>query len=298
MAKITFIGLGNMGFPMAGHLANQGHDLTVCNRTQATTERWLTHYTGKTAANPMAAVADAEFVMLCVGRDSDVEQIVYEQQILTHMPPHSVLIDHTTTSSQLAERIAEDAKRHRIRFADAPVSGGQQGAIQGQLSIMLGCDIEDVADIERILQPYTRSIARLGSAGSGQKAKMVNQICVAGVIQSLAEGLHFAQQNGLDAKQLMPLLSQGAAGSWQMSQRHNSMLDGHYQHGFAIDWMCKDLAICLEQAQASQCDLPILSQVYDFYRELQETGQGRFDTSALLLRLQTQHKTNQDQPDC
>lgn len=287
MAKITFIGLGNMGFPMAGHLANQGHDLTVWNRTQTTTERWLTHYTGKTAANPTVAVADAEFVLLCVGRDSDVEQVVYEQQVLTHMPAHSVLIDHTTTSSQLAERIAHDAQQHGIRFADAPVSGGQQGAIQGQLSIMIGCDVADLEAIERILQPYTRSLARLGEPGAGQKAKMVNQICVAGVIQSLAEGLHFAQQNGLDAQQLMPLLSQGAAGSWQMNQRHASMLEGDYQHGFAIDWMCKDLAICLEQARVSQCELPVLAQVYDFYRELQHTGHGRLDTSALLLRLQT-----------
>lgn len=286
MANVTFIGLGTMGFPMAGHLAMQGHTVTVWNRSVPVTERWLTHYRGHTAATAALAVSQADVVMLCVGRDQDVEQLLYDQCILSSMPRGSLLIDHTTTSSQLAERTDKQAKIQHIRFADAPLSGGEQGAIAGQLSIMTGCHADDFADIVDILQPYTRSIARLGPPGCGQKAKMVNQICVAGVIQSLAEGLSFAIKNGLDAHQLMPLLSQGAAGSWQMSQRHASMLNNDYQHGFAVDWMCKDLAICLEQAHSSECELPLTQIVSDFYQELQQSGHGRLDTSALLLRLQ------------
>lgn len=287
MATLAFIGLGNMGYPMAGHLANNGHSVRVYNRTPARTAQWLSEYNGEGFDNISNAVRHCDAVILCVGRDDDVRDILTGQHnAIAAMNPGTLIIDHTTTSALLAEEMASAAKASGLRFSDAPVSGGQQGAINGQLSLMVGCDANDYDDVRRITVAYTRTIERMGEIGSGQKTKMVNQICVAGLIQALAEGLHFAEKAGLDRDKVMGVIAQGAAGSWQMSNRHQTMIAGEYQHGFAIDWMRKDLDICLEEALRNNTDLPVTRLVNDYYRELQSMGAGRLDTSALLLRLQ------------
>lgn len=287
MATLAFIGLGNMGYPMAGHLANNGHSVRVYNRTPARTAQWLSEYNGKGFDNISNAVRHCDAVILCVGRDDDVRDILTGQHnAIAAMNPGTLIIDHTTTSALLAEEMASAAKASGLRFSDAPVSGGQQGAINGQLSLMVGCDANDYDDVRRITVAYTRTIERMGEIGSGQKTKMVNQICVAGLIQALAEGLHFAEKAGLDRDKVMGVIAQGAAGSWQMSNRHQTMIAGEYQHGFAIDWMRKDLDICLEEALRNNTDLPVTRLVNNYYRELQSMGAGRLDTSALLLRLQ------------
>nr|WP_255606029.1 NAD(P)-dependent oxidoreductase [Thalassolituus sp. ST750PaO-4] len=287
MATLAFIGLGNMGYPMAGHLANNGHSVRVYNRTPARTAQWLSEYNGEGFDNISNAVHHCDAVILCVGRDDDVRDILTGQHnAIAAMNRGTLIIDHTTTSALLAEEMASAAKNAGLRFCDAPVSGGQQGAINGQLSLMVGCEVSDFSDIRTITTPYTRAIERMGEIGSGQKTKMVNQICVAGLIQALAEGLHFAEKAGLDRDKVMGVISQGAAGSWQMSNRNQTMIAGEYQHGFAIDWMRKDLDICLEEALRNNTDLPVTRLVNDYYRELQSMGAGRLDTSALLLRLQ------------
>ena len=287
MATLAFIGLGNMGYPMAGHLANNGHSVRVYNRTPARTAQWLSEYNGEGFDNISNAVRHCDAVILCVGRDDDVRDILTGQHnAIAAMNPGTLIIDHTTTSALLAEEMASAAKASGLRFSDAPVSGGQQGAINGQLSLMVGCEVSDFSDIRTITTPYTRAIERMGEIGSGQKTKMVNQICVAGLIQALAEGLHFAEKAGLDRDKVMGVISQGAAGSWQMSNRNQTMIAGEYQHGFAIDWMRKDLDICLEEALRNNTDLPVTRLVNDYYQELQSMGAGRLDTSALLLRLQ------------
>ncbi len=287
MATLAFIGLGNMGYPMAGHLANNGHSVRVYNRTPARTAQWLSEYNGEGFDNISNAVRHCDAVILCVGRDDDVRDILTGQHnAIAAMNRGTLIIDHTTTSALLAEEMDSAAKASGLRFSDAPVSGGQQGAINGQLSLMVGCDANDYDDVRRITAAYTRTIERMGEIGSGQKTKMVNQICVAGLIQALAEGLHFAEKAGLDRDKVMGVIAQGAAGSWQMSNRHQTMIAGEYQHGFAIDWMRKDLDICLEEALRNNTDLPVTRLVNDYYRELQSMGAGRLDTSALLLRLQ------------
>ncbi len=287
MATLAFIGLGNMGYPMAGHLANNGHSVRVYNRTPARTAQWLSEYNGEGFDNISNAVRHCDAVILCVGRDNDVRELLTgSHNAMAAMRPGTLIIDHTTTSANLAEEMDSAAKASGLRFCDAPVSGGQQGAINGQLSLMVGCEVSDFSDIRTITTPYTRAIERMGEIGSGQKTKMVNQICVAGLIQALAEGLHFAEKAGLDRDKVMGVIAQGAAGSWQMSNRHQTMIAGEYQHGFAIDWMRKDLDICLEEALRNNIDLPVTRLVNDYYRELQSMGAGRLDTSALLLRLQ------------
>ena len=289
MANILFIGLGNMGYPMAGHLSRAGNNVTVYNRSPARADAWVKEFSGhKTAA---LEFADAAFdvVCLCVGRDDDVRNILTGQhQLLRQLTKQTLVIDHTTTSATLATEMAEACAALGIRFADAPVSGGQQGAINGQLSLMVGATISDFASVKALTAPYTRAIEHMGPVGSGQKTKMVNQICVAGLIQALAEGMFFAQKAGLDVQQVMRVISQGAAGSWQMQNRYQSMLDNHYQHGFAVNWMHKDLQICLAEAQQMGVMLPVTHLVDDYYAELQSMGAGALDTSSLLLRLQKQ----------
>ena len=286
MTTVAFIGLGNMGYPMAGHLANAGLRVQVWNRTHSKAQRWTTDFPGTAYEDPALAVQNAEVVLLCVGRDDDVRNLLTgTYRLIEHLQPNTLVIDHTTTSAHLAEDMANACRKAGIRFADIPVSGGQQGAINAQLSLMAGCEENDYDEITHITAPYTRLIERMGNPGSGQKTKMVNQICVAGLIQALAEGLQFARNAGLDAEQVMKVIGQGAASSWQLQNRHQTMLAGDFNHGFAVDWMRKDLQICLQEALRNGSSLPVTALVDQFYGELQHQGAGRLDTSALLLRL-------------
>ncbi|GGY53936.1 3-hydroxyisobutyrate dehydrogenase [Bacterioplanes sanyensis] len=287
MAKLCFIGLGTMGYPMAGHLANAGHTVRVWNRTHSKALQWADNHSGQACESIAEAAKDADAVLLCVGRDSDVRELISaEGGIATHLKPGTLIIDHTTTSSSLAQEMHSYCQTHQLIFADAPVSGGEQGAIQGQLSLMVGCDEKHFDTLKSLTAPYTKAIERLGNAGAGQATKMVNQICIAGLVQGLAEGLLMAQAQNLDIAKVVSVISQGAAGSWQMENRHQTMSQGEYNHGFAVDWMRKDLGICLDEARQSGISLPVTALVDQFYAELQALGQGRSDTSALLYRLQ------------
>ncbi|MEN9465018.1 MAG: hypothetical protein RL217_1199 [Pseudomonadota bacterium] len=290
MATIAFLGLGNMGYPMAGHLAQAGHSLKVYNRTRSTAQKWVKDYAGQYYTSPNEAIKDADYILTCLGRDSDVQEVLIQSKALAEIQAGALLIDHSTTSATLSEELTNRAKKHQARFADAPVSGGQQGAQNGQLSIMIGCQEGDFAEIKNLLTPYTKAIARMGEVGCGQKTKMVNQICVAGLIQALAEGIAFAQKAGLDAEQVINLVGAGAASSWQLLNRHQTMIAGQYQHGFAVDWMRKDLQICLQEAMRNGSSLPVTALVDQFYGELQQQGLGQYDTSALLLRLKNTPK--------
>lgn len=284
--KVAFIGLGNMGYPMAGHLAAHGHDVTVYNRTVAKADAWLKQHGGHKASTPAEAAAQAEVVFTCVGNDDDLSQVVLsETGIIQGMTPGSVLVDHSTVSATLSRDLANTLKGGGMAFADAPVSGGQQGAQRGQLSIMCGAEENVFARIEPLLASYGKAVVRMGNVGSGQLTKMVNQICVAGLIEALAEGLNFAEKAGLDTGKAMQVIGQGAASSWQLVNRHATMLADEYNHGFAVDWMRKDLDICLEEAAGLGISLPVTRQVNDFYREIQAMQGGRWDTSSLLRRL-------------
>jgi 3-hydroxyisobutyrate dehydrogenase len=294
MTNIVFIGLGNMGAPMATHLANAGHKLTVANRSPEKVAQWLMQFE-ESSSLPHAPAAlygstlpsDTDVVILCVSRDEDVREWLVDNGIISQLPAHSVIIDHSTTSATLAEEMANLAAKEDIYFCDTPVSGGQQGAQSGQLSLMVGCDSRVFEQISSITAPYTKAIAHMGKPGCGQKTKMVNQICVAGLVQALAEGINFAENNNLDVKKVMNLVGQGAASSWQLVNRHDTMISGEYDHGFALDLMHKDLQICLEQASRSNSATPVTHLVDQYYQELQAKGHGSKDTSALLLRLQT-----------
>jgi 3-hydroxyisobutyrate dehydrogenase-like beta-hydroxyacid dehydrogenase len=287
MINIAFIGLGTMGYPMAGHLADAGFKTTVYNRTKAKADNWLLTYNGTAAETPAQAAAQADIVLICAGRDQDVRDLMLgDKGILSSIQPGKLIIDHTTTSAHLAEELDNACRKRQVRFADAPVSGGQQGAQKGLLSLMVGCDEADFEEIRNVTTPYTKAIDRMGTSGFGQKTKMVNQICIAGLLQGLSEGIHFAQKNGLDVEKVVSVIAQGAAGSWQMQNRHETMIKGEYNHGFALDWMRKDLGICLEQANRSGTSLPVTALVDQFYADLQAMKCGREDTSALLKRLQ------------
>lgn len=284
MATIVFIGLGNMGAPMAGHLANAGNTLHVSNRSRKKVDQWLEHYPG-TALQGATLPADTDAVILCVSRDEDVKEWLIDNGIIDQLKPDSVVIDHSTTSATLAEDMATACEKSGIFYCDIPVSGGQQGAQSGQLSLMAGAADEIFSKVESLTAPYTKVIAHMGPPGSGQKTKMVNQICVAGLIQALAEGIHFAQNNDLDVEKVMQLVGAGAASSWQLVNRHQTMIDGEYDHGFAVSLMHKDLQICLKQAAEAGIELPVTAQVDDYYADLERMGHGSKDTSALLLRL-------------
>ncbi|MDN6179772.1 MAG: NAD(P)-dependent oxidoreductase [Halomonas subglaciescola] len=288
ISTVAFIGLGVMGGPMAGHLARQGLTLRVYNRTRAKADAWVNEYGGSAHASPQDAAAGADLVLSCVGNDNDVREVITgEHGALAGMSKGAFLVDHTTASADLAEELAAACLQRDIGFLDAPVSGGQQGAINAALTVMCGGNDALFAHLEPIMAHYSRAITLMGPTGSGQLTKMVNQICVAGLVQSLAEGLHFAQQAGLDAHQVVDVLSKGAAGSWQMENRHQTMLAGDYDHGFAVDWMRKDLDICLGQARRLNAALPVTALVDQFYADVQRQGGGRLDTSALLKRLKT-----------
>ncbi|GHE20091.1 NAD(P)-dependent oxidoreductase [Halomonas urumqiensis] len=288
ISTVAFIGLGVMGYPMAGHLAHAGLTVRVYNRTAAKAEAWVEAFGGSHHASPREAAQDADLVLVCVGNDDDVRQVtIGEDGALFGMPEGSLLVDHTTASAELAEQLDGECRARRIGFLDAPVSGGQQGAENGALTIMCGGEAEDFARVKPLLDHYARAVTLMGQAGSGQLTKMVNQICIAGLVQGLAEGLHFAERAGLDRQQVVDVISKGAAGSWQMENRHETMIADEYEHGFAVDWMRKDLDICLEQARRLQARLPVTALVDQFYADVQVLGGGRWDTSSLLRRLRS-----------
>jgi len=276
-----------MGYPMAGWLSKHGYAVMVYNRTQAVSQRWLSDYSGTSADTVAEAVSGAEIVFSCLGNDDDVRAVVAgEAGALASMKSGSILVDHTTTSALLARELAEQAQTLSIGFVDAPVSGGQQGAENGQLTVMCGGQQNHFDAVQQAIQSYAKSLQLMGDVGSGQLCKMVNQICIAGVVQGLAEGLNFAKRAGLDAQQVVEVISKGAAQSWQMENRYQTMLSSEYEHGFAVQWMRKDLAFALDEAKANGSDLPVTQLVDGFYREVQEIGGNRWDTSSLLARLE------------
>lgn len=282
-----FIGLGVMGGPMARHLQQQGFPTTVYNRTASKAQQWAATYAGNTATTPRQAALQADVVLLCVGNDDDVRSVVYGADgVLAGMRAGTVLVDHTTASAELARELALAAAERGIGFLDAPVSGGQAGAENGVLTAMIGGDRETLTQVDAVLACYCRTREHMGPAGHGQLAKMVNQVCIAGVIQGLAEGLQLARKVGLDADTLVRCISQGAAGSWQMQNRYSSMWDQHYNHGFAVDWMRKDLKIVLNEAERQGVSMPLTALVDQFYAEVQKMGGSRWDTSSLLARLE------------
>lgn len=287
MANCAFIGLGVMGYSMAGHLSANGHNVSVYNRTAAVAERWIAQYQGKAFATPAQAVKDAEYIFICVGNDDDVRSVVYgEQGILACAAPQSMLVDHTTASAQLARELYDAAQAKQVQFLDAPVSGGQQGAENGALTVMVGGDQHTFDRVEPVMQSYARSVKLLGEVGAGQLCKMANQIAIAGVVQGLAEAIHFSKRAGLDATAVIDVISKGAAQSWQMENRHQTMIAGEYEHGFAVDWMRKDLGIVLSEASDNGASLPLTALVDQFYNDVQRMGGGRYDTSSLLARLE------------
>lgn len=277
-----------MGFPMAGHLKRAGHDVAVFNRTATKAQQWADQYGGRIGSTPAEAVLGAQFVMLCVGNDDDVRAVAYgEHGALNSMSAGSVLVDHTTASADLARELAAACAQRGIGFLDAPVSGGQAGAQNGALTIMVGGEPINFSRAEPVLKHYAKSVRLLGPAGSGQLAKMVNQICIAGVVQGLAEALHFANCAGLDTKAVLDVISKGAAQSWQMENRGYTMVDGQFDFGFAVDWMRKDLSITLNEARRNGAQLPVTALVDQFYSEVQALGGGRQDTSSLIRRLKS-----------
>lgn len=285
--KVAFIGLGVMGYPMAGHLKNAGMDVCVFNRTTEKAEAWCKEYKGDMALSPRAAVKDCELVFSCVGNDDDVRQVILgEDGVLAGMNKGAILVDHTTASASLARELNTAADELGIGFLDAPVSGGQAGAENAALTVMIGGDQAIYATAKPVIDSYSKFNKLLGPVGSGQLAKMVNQICIAGIVQGLAEGLNFAKKAGLDGEALIETISKGAAGSWQMDNRHKTMLAGEYEFGFAVDWMRKDLGIALAEAGSNGAELPVAQLVDGFYEEIQTMGGGRWDTSSLLKRYQ------------
>ncbi|MCD6004336.1 NAD(P)-dependent oxidoreductase [Vreelandella alkaliphila] len=287
ITTVAFIGLGVMGYPMAGHLAKQGLTTRVYNRTSSKADTWANEYGGTAHATPKEAADGADLVLICVGNDDDVRQVtIGTDGVLSSMTAGTYLIDHTTASADLALELDTICRKQGVAFLDAPVSGGQQGAENGALTIMCGGEQAHFDAVQPILDHYARAVTLMGSASSGQLTKMVNQICIAGLVQGLAEGLHFAEQAGLDQQQVIDVVSKGAAGSWQMENRHKTMIANEYNHGFAVDWMRKDLGICLEQARRLSATLPVTALVDQFYADVQRMDGGRWDTSSLLKRLQ------------
>ncbi len=286
MAKIAFIGLGVMGYPMAGHLSKAGHGVSVWNRTAETAQQWAREFNGVAAESIAEAVAQADIILTCVGADKDLRE-VYEapEGIIAHAPSDAILVDHTTASAGIAEALARSANNRGLGFIDAPVSGGQQGAENGQLTIMCGGLQAHFDRVQPILECYARAMTLMGPVGSGQKTKMVNQIAIAGLVQGLSEALHFAEQAELDVRKVVDVISKGAAQSWQMENRSGTMIDGEFEHGFAVDWMRKDLAICLDEARRNGSKLPVAALVDQFYGDVQDMGGNRWDTSSLIQRL-------------
>ncbi len=286
MAKLTFLGLGVMGYPMAGHLAKAGHEVTVFNRTPAQAAAWAREHGGQYAATPREAAQGAEIVFACVGNDDDLRSVCAgDDGAFAGMEAGALFVDHTTVSAAVTRELAAAADAKGVGFVDAPVSGGQAGAENGQLSVMCGGAQDHFDRAEPVIDAYAKICRRLGESGAGQLAKMANQIAIAGLVQGLSESLAFAEKAGLDGRALVEVISQGAAGSWQMVNRHSTMLDDHFEHGFAVDWMRKDLGICLDAADELSVSLPVTALVDQFYKEVQQMGGGRWDTSSLIKRL-------------
>ena len=286
MANIGFVGLGVMGYPMAGHLQQAGHSVTVYNRTANKSRQWADEFAGKAVATPALAAADQDYVMVCVGNDDDLRSVIAgDEGVLKGARSGLVIVDHTTASADVARELAALASQQGVVFLDAPVSGGQAGAENGQLTIMVGGDDAVFDRVQPIIASYARMSQLMGPTGSGQLTKMVNQICIAGLVQGLSEALNFAQQAGLDGEAVVSVISKGAAQSWQMENRHKTMLASEFEHGFAVDWMRKDLAIVLAEAQRNGAQLPVTALVDQFYADVQAMGGGRWDTSSLIARL-------------
>jgi 3-hydroxyisobutyrate dehydrogenase len=288
MAKVAFIGLGVMGFPMAGHLVAKGHhDVTVYNRTADKAQAWAKKFGGRTAPTPRAAAEGQDFVMACVGNDNDLRAVtIGDDGAFAGMKSGAVFVDHTTASAAVARELDQEATRRGFQFVDAPVSGGQAGAENGVLTVMCGGSEDAYKRAEPVIAAYARMCKRLGGAGSGQLTKMVNQICIAGLVEGLSEGIHFAKQAGLDIDAVIETISKGAAQSWQMENRYKTMNEGKYDFGFAVEWMRKDLSICLAEARSNGASLPVTALVDNFYAEVEKMGGRRWDTSSLLARLQ------------
>ncbi|MBM2320910.1 MULTISPECIES: NAD(P)-dependent oxidoreductase [Marivita] len=286
MAKVAFLGLGVMGYPMAGHLVKAGHEVTVYNRTAAKAEAWAKEHGGSHASTPREAAAGCDFVMSCVGNDDDLRSVCLgEDGAFAGMAEGSIFVDHTTVSAKVTRELYEAGAARGIAFVDAPISGGQAGAENGVLSVMCGGDEAVYAKAEPVIDAYARICRRIGESGAGQMTKMCNQIAIAGLVQGLSEALHFAEKAGLDGRAVVEVISQGAAGSWQMSNRYETMIDDKFNHGFAVDWMRKDLGICLDTADEVGASLPVTALVDQFYKDVQKLGGGRWDTSSLIKRL-------------
>src|SRR6056300_1456613 len=287
MANVAFLGLGVMGYPMAGHLQSAGHSVTVYNRTSAKAETWVAEHGGAMATTPAEAAQGADFVMACVGNDDDLRDVCLgDTGAFAGMSKGAIFVDHTTVSAKVTAELYVASAELGISSVDAPISGGQAGAENGVLSIMCGGDQTAYDAAEPIMAAYARICCRIGDSGAGQKTKMCNQIAIAGLVQGLSEALHFAEKAGLDGAAVVEVISQGAAGSWQMSNRYQTMLDDHFEHGFAVDWMRKDLGICLQAADETGASLPVTALVDQFYKDVQKMGGGRWDTSSLFKRLQ------------
>jgi 3-hydroxyisobutyrate dehydrogenase len=287
MAKVAFIGLGVMGYPMAGHLVKAGHTVTVWNRSADKADKWVAQHKGQKAATPKEAATGAELVMACVGNDDDLRSVTYgDTGILAGLAKGAIFVDHTTASADVAREIGEKAKANGQGFIDAPVSGGQAGAENGQLTIMCGGDADTYEKVKPVIQAYAKMQNLMGPTGSGQLTKMMNQICIAGLVQGLAEALAFGRASGLDLTKAVEVISKGAAGSWQMDNRHKTMIEGKFDYGFAVDWMRKDLSICLAEARRNGASLPVAALVDQFYAEVQQMGGNRWDTSSLIARLE------------
>ncbi len=291
MKKVAFIGLGVMGYPMAGHLTKNGYDVTVYNRTAAKAQQWVETYKGTMALTPRLAAEEAEIVFICVGNDDDLRQVCLgDDGIFAGLSANAIVVDHTTTSAEVARELYEIAQSQDAHFMDAPVSGGQAGAENGVLTVMVGGDAECYDVVSPVMDSYARFTKLLGNIGAGQLTKMANQICIAGVVQGLSEALHFVKAAGLDGEQVIETISKGAAQSWQMENRYKTMLNDDYDHGFAVDWMRKDLGITLNEARKNGAHLPVTALVDQFYSEVQALGGGRWDTSSLMARLEKLRK--------
>ena len=291
----AFIGLGVMGYPMAGFLAKAGHNVTVYNRTTSKAEKWVKEYGGKLAMTPAEAAKNAAFIFACVGNDDDLRSVTTGKDgAFSAMNSGAMFVDHTTASAKVARELSDAVKKFGCTSLDAPVSGGQAGAENGVLTVMVGGDQKSFKRAEPLIRNYAKMIKLLGPAGFGQLTKMVNQICIAGLVQGLAEGIHFAKAVGLDVEAVIETISKGAAQSWQMENRYKTMNDNFFDYGFAVDWMRKDLAIALEEARANQAHLPVAALVDQFYSEVQALGGNRWDTSSLIARLEAMKKGNGD----
>ena len=291
MSNVAFIGLGVMGFPMAGHLAKAGHSVTVYNRSSDKTNQWYSEYEGQIAATPADAAEGAEFILCCVGNDDDLREVtIGPSGAFSKINKGSIFVDHTTVSARVTNELFDIGTEMGFDYIDAPISGGQAGAENGMLSIMCGGNQDSFDKAKPILESYSKICKRIGNSGAGQKTKMCNQIAIAGLVQGLSEALHFAEKADLDGRDVVEVISQGAAGSWQMENRYKTMLDGHFDHGFAVDWMRKDLKICLEASDQIGASLPVTALVSEFYKDVQKMGGGRWDTSSLIARLRKLEK--------